>query len=275
MKRDEAMEITERSLAQLNESLKNGKSESYLAYLNTIARFPHYSFRNLLLIEQQLPTATRVAGYNAWRKLGRWVKEGESGIGIIAPLAIRAKNKTEDTEVFGFKIVHVFDVSQTDGAPLPSLAQASGDPLGNIRFLEMVYSKLGIYLEIVDLPSGHFGTSRGGHVQINSELTVAEHFQTMVHELAHELLHTSPRENKIRVSKQVEELEAESVAYVVSQAHGVECRDASLDYIHLYQGDEELLANSLERIRKTAVSILTHISDAKETCEAAEVSYAA
>lgn len=73
MKREEAIEITERSLAQLNESLKNGKSESFLAYLNTIAKFPHYSFRNLLLIEQQFPIATRVAGYNAWRKLGRSV----------------------------------------------------------------------------------------------------------------------------------------------------------------------------------------------------------
>ncbi len=274
MKRDEAMQITEQSLAQLNESLKNGKSESYLAYLDTIAKFPHYSFRNLLLIEQQFPTATQVAGYNAWRKLGRWVKEGESGIGIIAPLAIRAKNNNEDAEVFGFRIVHVFDVSQTDGATLPSLARASGDPLGNIRFLEMAYSKLGIHCELVDLPSGHFGTSRGGHVQINSELTAAERFQTMVHELAHELLHTSP-EIKIRVSKQVEELEAESVAYVVSQAYGVDCRDASLEYIHLYQGDEELLANSMERIRKTAVSILTHLSDAKETHESPEVSYAA
>ena len=154
MNRDEALEITEQSLKDLNESLKSGKSGALCSYLDALSVFPHYSYRNIFLIVKQKPTATQVAGFRAWRKLGRWVKAGEKGIGIIAPLAIRAKPENDEDSVFGFRVVHVFDASQTEGEPLPDISQAKGNPTKALHALECLFAKLGIYLESTSLPEG-------------------------------------------------------------------------------------------------------------------------
>ena len=116
MKREEVKELVERGVRELHEALAAGKSDRLQQYLNVMARFPRYSFNNCILIAVQAPEATMVQGFRAWKKLGRSVKKGEKGIGIIAPMIGRKKddngNATEDGEksVFGFKVVHVFDV---------------------------------------------------------------------------------------------------------------------------------------------------------------------
>ena len=122
MKREDALKLAEHGLNELTEALKQGRSETLQRILEVAARFPQYSFRNVMLIAFQKPQATYVAGFHAWRKLGRSVTKGESGIGIIAPMVGRkrerdehAQHDSDDESVFGFRIVHVFDVSQCGG----------------------------------------------------------------------------------------------------------------------------------------------------------------
>ena len=131
MKREEVKELIERGVRELNDALAAGKSERLQQYLKVMARFPSYSFNNQLLICLQLPEATRVQGFRGWKKLGRVVNKGEKGIGIIAPMVYRmddeASRDSDDTTIRGFKVVHVFDVSQTEGEPLPEFARVTGD----------------------------------------------------------------------------------------------------------------------------------------------------
>src|SRR5262245_21701412 len=127
MNREQAMNCSDEALSQLAQALEQGKSEALVRYLDMMATFHRYSFRNCLLIAIQKPDATLVAGFNKWKELGRWVKKGEKGITIFAPLVYgRKKPQDEPQEVAdvddekvrllrGFKAVHVFDVGQTEG----------------------------------------------------------------------------------------------------------------------------------------------------------------
>ena len=275
MKRDEAVAITESALIELNESLRDGKNCKFYEYLQVLSAFPQYSFRNIFLILKQFPEATQVAGFNSWRKVGRWIKAGEKGIGIVAPLASRAKPETGEKEVYGFRVVHVFDVSQTDGEEIPEVAKASGEPHEALEALEEVYARLGIKLEAASLQEGCSGVSFGGRVVVDEKLTLAERFSVLAHELGHELLHQKNDAEGARPAKQVRELEAEAVAYVVCFANGVNSGEAARDYIYLYQGDESLLAASLERVRRAASEILRLMDDVREGSSAMEVQHAA
>ena len=125
MKREEVSELVERGIRELNEALAAGKSDRLQQYLDVMARFPRYSFNNCILIAMQCPQAQMVQGFRAWKKLGRSVIKGEKGIGIIAPMIGRKKDEEGQADdstgktIFGFKVVHVFDVSQTEGDELP------------------------------------------------------------------------------------------------------------------------------------------------------------
>ena len=134
MKREVAMKLVENGITALNDALRAGHSETLERFLESLARFHNYSFNNALLIALQRPDATRVAGFHAWRKFGRFVKKGEHGIAIFAPMSRRKdrderqQTTTEGEEaVFGFRIAYVFDVEQTEGDPLPEFAQVNGD----------------------------------------------------------------------------------------------------------------------------------------------------
>ena len=127
MKAEEAKKIADQALQNLTDALKNGKSERITQYLAMLAKFHRYSFGNVLLILSQMPAATHVAGFGTWKQMGRFVKKGEKGIVIIAPMSIRPKeDKPEGQEqsdrakpILRFRGVYVFDVTQTDGQPLP------------------------------------------------------------------------------------------------------------------------------------------------------------
>lgn len=259
MKAEQARKLTSQALTQLASELDQGASDTLTAYLGTMARFYRYSFGNILLIASQQPDATQVAGFGTWKKLSRFVKKGEKGIVIIAPVVIR-KEQVEDGDkdtALRFKAAYVFDISQTDGEALPEFSSVSGNPSGHADHLKAFVTTQGINLEFSDNLGGAHGVSRGGSISILNTLEPAQEFSVLVHELAHELLHQS--KGKDRPCKTVRETEAEAVAFVVNHAIGLETNSASSDYIKLYRGDSETLASSLERIQKTASRIIEAI----------------
>lgn len=271
MNKEQARETIDAALARLNDSLVQGKSDSLITYLAAIGRFHRYSFSNLLLILSQKPEATRVAGFQTWKELGRYVKKGERGILIIAPMRCRKKSdvaqaldiKTSDADesFIRFRAVHVFDVSQTDGQPLPEPVRASGDPAGYTERLKSLVASKAITLEYSPSLGNAYGRSSGGKITLRAGMTPAEEFSVLVHELAHEILH--PKESRRELSKLVKETEAEAVAFVVSHAIGLDAATASADYIQVYRGDKDTLAASLERIQTAASEIFEAIIPSK------------
>lgn len=261
MKAEQAKKLTDQALDELAQTLEQGKSESLTAYLAVMGRFHRYSFGNVLLIMMQKSDATRVAGYRTWQKLGRQVKRGEKGIVIIAPMFIRPKDNAAnhrpndgDSTILHFKTARVFDLSQTDGKPLPEFAKIGGNPNGQTERLKALVSRRGIKLEYTADIGSADGVSTGGIIKLRPDLAPAEEFTILVHELAHEELHK--RNGEACPSKTVRETEAEAVAFVVSQAIGLETNTAAADYIQLYAGNKATLASSLDRIQKTAAEIL-------------------
>lgn len=260
MNADELKKLTTTALDELRAALDAGRSERLTDLLKTMARFHRYSMNNVCLIVSQRPTATRVAGFHTWRTMGRFVRKGEKGIAILAPIVGRKRDDVdgEPKTVVGFRAAFVFDVEQTDGAPLPEAAQASGDPGAATQSLIGAIVSSGICVEHADELDGAEGLSHGGRIQILNGLTPAAEFSVLAHEYAHELLHRSADRP---ASRDTRELEAEAVAFVVSTAIGLDSTDAARDYIHLYRGDGEALSASLERIQRTASAMLTSISE--------------
>ncbi|QDT52782.1 hypothetical protein Pan44_07940 [Caulifigura coniformis] len=273
-------EIQERATAAFEElvaALAQGNSEQLTAYLQTMSRFHQYSFGNCMWIVLQRPDATHVAGFQRWKQLGRFVKSGEKGIAILAPLAFRKKRTAEEERgedqspadednpekpsrrVAGFKVAYVFDVSQTDGKPLPEFAAVNGDPGDRLERLEDVIRGYGIELNYEPISGGALGVSEGGVIRVLPTLLPAEAFSVLAHELAHELLHRGERRKE--TTKTVRETEAEAVAFVVCQASGIESRTRSSDYIRLYAGDKELLQQSLEHIQRVSTAILLQLQE--------------
>lgn len=264
MKREEVKELVERGVRELNEALAAGKSDRLQQYLDVMARFPRYSFNNCILVSVQFPDARMVQGFHAWKKLGRSVKKGEKGIGIIAPMIGRKKDddgQVDDSAgrtVFGFKVVHVFDVSQTEGDDLPEFAQVSGDPGDNIAAIEALIRSWDIELVYEHIPCGADGLSKKGTIVIAPDLEPAKQLLTLVHEASHERLHADAQRRK-ETTKTIRETEAEAVAHVVCRALGLDTVEHCADYIQLYNSDVEILTKSMDYIQKTAASILDGI----------------
>ncbi len=278
MNRDEALKKSEEALHELAAALRQGKSESLVQYLDMLSQFHQYSFGNCMLIYLQMPTASMVAGFHRWKELHRWVKKGEKGIAILAPMIGKRKKADEkaseasaadDTEsngkvVFGFRTVFVFDVSQTEGKELPEFASLNGDPGDLQTQLETVIAGHGIGFSYVDSLHGANGASFDGRIEVVESLPPAQKFSTTVHELAHELLHRGDRRQE--TTKTVRETEAEAVAYAVCRWAGIDCSTRAADYIQLYAGDEKLLMQSLELIRDVAAKVIGALNtESKET----------
>ncbi|MEM7628400.1 MAG: ArdC family protein, partial [Planctomycetota bacterium] len=149
-----AREAVSAAIDELAAQLDAGKSESLTAYLDMMGRFHRYSFGNIMLIMGQRPDATRVAGLRAWQSMGRCVKRGEKGIVIIAPMVFTKSDHDErsdsDRPVVRFRATHVFDISQTEGEPLPELDRIGGDPGKHLHMLEAAIAADGIRLETVN-----------------------------------------------------------------------------------------------------------------------------
>jgi N-terminal domain of anti-restriction factor ArdC len=264
LKRQTAEEAIAANIQSLIEQLETGLSEALTAYLNAMSRFHNYSFGNILEIARQRPDATRVAGLYAWNQLGRKVKKGERGIRILAPIVGVRRKPEEEAEkdiskqnrpvLVGFRNAYVFDVTQTEGAELPEMRQITGDVGENRDRLLAFIERQRIELYFTEEIAPALGMSYGGRIAILSGQSKAEEFSTIVHELAHEMLHKAER--RTATTKVVRETEAEAIAFVISKAVGLETGSASADYIHLYHGNASLLAESLEVIQRTSALIL-------------------
>lgn len=264
MKSDETLKQAEAGIDELIKALEQGRSETLIQFLEFQARFHHYSFRNCLLIAMQNPAATNVAGFARWKQLGRFVKKGEKGLMILAPLVYR-KKKDDDSDdeqssptVRGFRVAHVFDIAQTEGAELPEFSRIHGEPGEKLRRLQGYVNELNITLEFADSLGGAHGVSHGGKIEILNGLDPAEEFLVTAHELAHELLHRGERRKE--TTRKVRELEAEAIAFIVCRAAGLDAVSHSADYIQLYSGDKELLMQSLDHIQRVSTQIITAVS---------------
>ncbi|TWU62645.1 hypothetical protein V7x_43800 [Crateriforma conspicua] len=264
MKKDEIARLVETGIDELNSTLLTGRSVRLEEVMKLMARFHKYSFKNCLLIAQQCPDATKVMGFHGWKSVGRSVKKGEKGIGITAPLAFRKKDASADeTEIRGFRVVHVFDISQTEGDELPKLTRPTGDAAKWIEPVEFLIESKGIELQYGILDGGAYGKSSLKKIVILSGLKPPMRLEVLIHELAHELLHPD-RETRKELSHAVMETEAQAVAQVVCQALGLEAVERSADYIHLHNGDSEVFSKSMQRIQKCASGILTHLLSEEE-----------
>ena len=257
-------QLIKQNVDSLIQQLEAGRSDALTAYLTAMGRFHNYSFGNILEIARQKPDATRVAGMYAWNQLGRRVKKGEHGIRILAPIIGVRRKPQEEAEkditkqnmavLLGFRNAYVFDVSQTEGKELPEHASVKGDVGENRDRLVSFIEAQGIELSFTEKIAPALGMSYGGKIAILPGQSEAEEFSTLVHELAHEMLHKAER--RTTTTKVVRETEAEAIAFVIGKAVGLETGTASADYINLYHGNASLLIESLEVIQQTSGVIL-------------------
>ena len=266
MKTHALQQLCQKAFDELVEAVEKGESAQLKAYLRVMGKFSRYSLRNITLIHLQKPQARQVAGFWTWKHLGRSVKKGAKGIAILAPLIYREKRlqkKAEDDAqdmevdvVTNFKTAYVFDVSDTQGQDLPTFSQVKGDPGVYLDRLQSFMQARGIKLETRHLYGTTQGYSAGGLIVLQSGLSAAERMSTLVHELAHELMHRQASQR----DRTVQELEAEAISYVVCSAIHLELHTAHADYLQLYQGDKAKLVSSLSRIQRTASEILQAIT---------------
>ena len=264
MNSESIKKVTNQAIEQLVEALNAGHSEALTRYLGAMAKFSAYSFLNVLLILKACPNASRVAGYKTWQSFGRQVKQGEKGIMILAPMFRKRGEKDDDSSlkdegrvVSGFRAVYVWDEQQTTGKDLPAIGHVSGEPGHYLARLEEFARNSGIALRYSEEIAPAQGMAEKGKITLLPNLTPAETFATLVHELAHSGLHFGERSGE--TSKRLRETEAESVAYVVCSAIGLDPGTSSGDYIGLYGGDSKLLLESLEYVQASASRILDAI----------------
>ena len=278
-------EITDRLETGIQELFE---SERYKAYLTTMSKFHSYSFNNTLLIAMQ--GGQLVAGYNKWRDdFHRNVKKGEKAIKILAPAPFKAKKEVQKLDAQGrpvmgkdgkpvtevqeiqvpaFKIVSVFDVSQTEGEPLPSIGveELTGSVERYGEFFKALEQTSPVPIGFEDIPSGSHGyyhlTEK--RIAIQENMSELQTLKTAIHEIAHAKLHaidpTDPEQTN-RPDSRTREVQAESVAYAVCQHYGLDTSDYSFGYVAGWSSGKDLkeLKASLETIRATAHELITTI----------------
>ena len=278
--------------AQLEAGVKDlFNSERYQDYLKAMSKFHDYSLNNTLLIVMQKPDASLVAGFNKWRdEFERHVKRGEKGIKILAPAPYKIKKEQEKLDPDGkpiigedgkpvteqkeitvpaFKVVSVFDVSQTDGKEIPDIAVDS--LTGSVEQYEDFFKALE---QTSPVPVGFERIESGAHgyyhnaekrIALNEGESELQTVKTLIHEIAHAKLHdidlNAPPEQQERPSRRTREVEAESIAYTVCQHFGLDTSDYSFGYVAGWSSDKDIkeLKASLETIRATASELITEI----------------
>ena len=282
---------------EITEKLEQGikelfESEKYKTYLNTMSKFHNYSFNNTMLIAMQKPDATLVAGYKAWQKnFERHVNKGEKAIRILAPAPYKIKEERdkidpvtqellldkdgnpqkEEVEITipAFRAVSVFDLSQTDGKPIPELTakELLSDVEGYqdmIRAVEAI-SPVPIELEEIAGDSKGYYDREAKRIAVQENMSESQTLKTMIHEVAHSKLHSKEveQDEQMRKDRNTKEVEAESVAYTVCQYFGVDTSDYSFGYIAGWSSgrDTKELRSSMDTIRRTASELITGIEE--------------
>ena len=287
-------------LKEITDRLEQGitelfESERYREYLRVMSKFHNYSFNNTLLIAMQKPDASLVAGFSAWKNnFGRNVIKGQKGIKIIAPSPYKVKQEmkkidphtqqpiigkdgkpvTEEKEITipAYKVVSVFDVSQTEGRELPDIAvnELTGDVERYRDFFAALEKTSPVPIGFEQIP----GSSHGYYhledkrIAIDEGMSEIQTLKTAIHEIAHAKLHdidlnAPENEQQPRIDRRTREVEAESVAYTVCQHYGLDTSDYSFGYVAGWSSGRELseLKNSLETIRSAAAEIINSIDE--------------
>ena len=257
-------------------------SEGWLRYLAAMRRFHDYSPANVMMILIQRPDAQRVAGYRTWQGLRRQVNKGASGIAIWAPCQRRVELEDETTgdtvtakRLSGFRLVHVFDVSDTVGDPIPehparARLLAGVAPEGMWSYLAAQIEPAGFHLELVDEIPGNAGANGVTDILTRtvrvatSGRSEASQARTLCHELAHVKLHGS---STVAGCRELKEVEAESVAYLVSHAFGLDAMEYSLGYVAAWSGaDVDTVLATARTVQRCAAEILAGWEDDAERC---------
>jgi len=259
-------EKIQESLKELERGLETFQSSNiWKDYLDTVAQFHNYSPCNCILIKLQKPQSTYVAGYHTWKKLGRYVKKGEQGIAILAPVYKKIVKEVEivsgeveeveETILIGFKTVYVWDISQTEGEELtlniynPLKGEAPEDL---ITAVEKYISSLGYLVVYGDCgkAEGYVQNSKKV-VYINLNREPITRLATLVHELAHIILEPA--------TKDEEEFEAESVSYVILKTFGIDTGQAAFPYITIWHPTLKDFLERAEKVRRASNIILENL----------------
>jgi antirestriction protein ArdC len=279
-KDDKMREIAEKLEHGVEEFLN---SDKYKDYLNAMLKFHDYSPANVLLILSQRPDATLVAGYKSWQKnFKRQVRKGEKGIRIIAPAPFKTeverkvtgadgKEKTEKKEIVipHFRAATVFDVSQTDGEPLPEIApeELNGKVVGYSDMMRAMteISRVPVRFDRIDSGAKGYFSLTEQEIVIRDGMSELQTIKTMIHETVHSELHDpaiikDPAEKKDR---QTMEVEAESTAYMICQYLGLDTSEYSFPYIGSWSSGKDMkeLRSSLDLISRTSTSYLDRLSE--------------
>jgi len=247
-------------------------SERYKDFLKAYAKFHHYSVGNTIMVLSQKPDANRVASFSTWKSLGRHIRKGEKGIKILVPTPYKFERQVDSTdeeplEITGlaFKVRYVYDISQTEGRSLPSLATKLTENANEIkqavhRLIDV--SSVPIYFDkpIKGDANGYYDLE-DKYIAINPTLSDTQCFKTLVHELAHAKLHADKSK---QVTSSEREVQAESVAYIVCQKYGIDTSDYSFGYIAGWSKDKDIkeLKSSLDTIGKCASEMISDIDKA-------------
>jgi antirestriction protein ArdC len=264
-------------------------SEKYKEYLKFQSMFHNYSTNNIMLIFSQKPTATAVAGYKTWQKLGRQVQKGEKGIKILAPCIIKKTKeiekidpktlkpiidsetgkpiKTLETFEFSrFKKISVFDISQTEGKEVPSLITEIQTNSKNSDMIIKAIKKISevpITFETIKNGAKGYFLPKGNRICISEGMSKDQTVKTMIHEYTHSILHG---EGDTNVDKATKELQAESTAFIVSNRYGIDTSEYSFGYLASWSGGKDVknLKQSFDIIQKTSHEIIEKLDETLE-----------
>ncbi|WP_227379183.1 ArdC-like ssDNA-binding domain-containing protein [Haladaptatus halobius] len=295
-RRDEMHRTIERWIDDLTALTDEARaSQQFQDWLDVQSKFHDYSHRNTLLITLQCPNATKVAGYNTWRtEFDRHVQEGENGIWIWAPIITQQCPECENSPSYhehsdctydelppeawskglvGFRPTAVFDISQTEGEPLPELeTAATGNAEDLVPVLQDAAGDLGMTVRIVDADDWEHGEAKGvcKHrslydlqpvVEVKARANHADLAVTLIHEYAHTLLHFDVDDDCERSKREVE---AEAVAYIVGRYVGLDTSGSAF-YLAAWQDDDsDAIHDRLGRIRRTAAKIIEEVEQRRE-----------
>lgn len=261
-------------------------SDTYKNYLKTMSKFTSYSLNNTMLIAMQKPDATTVAGYTTWKQMNRQVLKGSKAIKILAPCIYKKKDIADISDIpdksiadkdnkdisesekvlVGFKIANVFDISQTEGEPLPEIThklEGNVDEYTDFMNALKQFSPVPIEFKKIEGSANGYYHLVDKNIVVDNSMSQMMNCKTAIHEIAHALLHD--RDNGIEkdnsLNKQTKEVEAESVAFTVCNYYGIDTSDYSFGYIGGWSSGKDLkeLKASLETIRQTAQTIISGV----------------
>lgn len=290
-----AAEARKQEMDQMAEKLEAGvkdvfQGENYKAYLDFCAKMPRYSVNNQILIMMQKPDATMCQSFTGWKEMGRFVKKGEKGIRVMAPSPYKMEKEQDkmgadgkpvldkdgepvkevvEIKVNAFKPVSTFDVSQTEGEPVPRLGidELVGIVEGYGTLMEAIKQASPVPISFENIESGAKGYFHveENRIAIQEGMSEAQTVKTALHEASHATLHNKEAMNadSDKKSRSQKECEAESVAYVVCQHYGIDTSEYSFPYVAGWSSDKEVpeLKASLDTIRRAASDLIVKIDD--------------